>query len=303
MNPNTPQDQPFNPFPSPEPTPTPTPAGATPAPTPEAPAAMQQPVAPASQPEQPTPAQNPSSNDGGAAQQPSSPTLGGSNKKKIALIAGIAAAVLLIGGGIVAFALSSQNGESPLDSVADTVTGQNADVVDRPDGTLNLNSKVDGNESIVAQDLSATVGQQINLSDGLSFMVNSVEVLESYQRTSLGEPTTIRPASGNEFVQVEYVVGNRTEDDTVRYASSTFDVTNTTTEDDYSDIRFLSTDPLAPENYYSLDFEALNSGEQQKFIVYYEVPAGAPLSATVERQYRNFTTDETITVRGVISLR
>lgn len=83
-----------------------------------------------------------------------------------------------------------------------TTSNAGADVVKRPDGTLDLSQKVSSSKTLKAQVVQAKEKEQINLSSGFSFMVNGVEDYVS------PNPTT-KPGEGKKFVVATIVVGNR----------------------------------------------------------------------------------------------
>jgi hypothetical protein len=251
------------------------------------------------------PAQQPNAFFATPAQAPQQPPAApSSGKKKVLIIAAIAGGVLIVTAIIIGLLGSMGSGSSPLQGAINTTTGQASDVVPRSDGTLLVDSTINRTEAAKTQDISAGLNEQINLSDGFSFMVTGVEVVESFQRTLSGKAVTFRPDSGNEFISVAYVVGSRAEDITVSYSSTTFDVKNVASGEKYSAIQFLSSDVNLPKGYYSLKMEVLReSGTQQAFIVYYEVPKGSSLTTEREQEYQRSSSDEMIVIKGTVQLR
>jgi len=218
------------------------------------------------------------------------------------IIIGIIVGVLVIGGIVAAVVWSGRDG-SPLQAAIESATGGTADVVDRTDGTLTLETTINKQDSLKAQEITAKLGQQINLSDGFSFMVSKVTPVDSFKRTSLGKETTVVPEEGNKFIEVSYVVGNRLESpSTHSFSSYSFDLVNKDTKDEYRAETFLSTDSLMPETYYNLDMDSLTSGMQTPFTLYYEVPSDAALYVERKTSYKNYETDEKIDVIGRVNL-
>jgi hypothetical protein len=225
------------------------------------------------------------------------------SRKKFYIIIAAVVGLLAIGGAVTAFVMLNQDGESPIQTAIDAVTGETPTVVDRPDGTLSLDTTVDGQDSLKTQNISATVGQQINLSDGFSFMVSDVSPLTSFKRTFGGRESTVTPDEGNKLIKVTYVVGSRLEaPETISFSSYTFDVVGADADKQYRSETFLSSDPLLPEGYYSLSMEKLTSGMQTQFVLYYEVPKDVAIHAERTKQYKNYQTDEQIEVTGRVSL-
>lgn len=227
-----------------------------------------------------------------------------SRKKTFILIGSVVGALIIV---VVALFLllprgsdSGSSGSSPLGDLINNAITKPA-IIDRTDGTLDLS---DTTEEIVAQDLSAKLNQQVNLSDGFTFMVTNVRTIDSYKKTNIGKETIVTPAAGKEFVEVSYVVGSRRGHEKMTYSSATFHVYGADGEQEYRPVSFLQSDPLLPENYYTLDIgRGISAGVQESFILYYEVPVGESLYVERSKDYQNLETEERFTVRGRVTLR
>lgn len=256
-----------------------------------------------------TPPPQPFQHPVGAAAQPAvsyAQTSGSKSKLKVIIISAVAG-VVLIGGVVAAIMMfgGDDEGNGGSSSLLGGLVGGSSDVVDRTDGTLDLSDKVDGQQSVKEQDITGELNQQVNTGDGFSFMVTKVSTIDSYQYTSLGRTQTKTPASGNELIEVSYVVGNRLEDGTLRYSPYTFALTDSATGEAIKEESFLSSDDLMPDNYYKLDLGPLEAGDQHSFILYYEVPKGSSLYTLRERKMARYADGEReeVTLAGRINLR
>lgn len=220
QNPLDPQStpQPQNPEPVAQPAPQPLPPtppvepAAPPVIAPQAPAAQ---VAP-----DPAAPQQPVTPVGQAASFNSQPAGSGGGKKTVIIIVVIVVVLLiLVGGSVAAFLLmrSSGSGSGSGTGVSLGSLTKPKDVFDRPDGTLELQPLIDEQDTITAQDLTGKLNQQINLSNGLSFMVTKVE------RNWVSTAKYDQPDAGKEFVRVHMVVGNRTQSGSI---SNRFELQN-----------------------------------------------------------------------------
>lgn len=77
-------------------------------------------------------------------------------------------------------------------------------VVDRPDGTLEMSGRVDEN-AVHAQDLKAKLNQQVNFSNGYSFIFTGYEM--DWQPPEGARGTT--PAEGMTYLKLDVTAGNR----------------------------------------------------------------------------------------------
>jgi hypothetical protein len=224
MNPNQPMQpndnppeqpqtviNPTTPSPSPNPAPTPAPVAESqffqPAYAPPA-QAVPQPIA------QPAPM---------AMQQPA----GGTNKIVILAIGAVVILALISGGIFIATHKSTP--KTPTSNISGSGSTPNtpnssksiADVVDRKDGTLDLSSLINPSDTLKNQDLKAKINQQLNLSNGYSFMITGVD-------RNWIPPTSsyLKVTASNEYIKVNTVFGNRSESGSFTTSSSDFEVIN-----------------------------------------------------------------------------
>ncbi len=222
-------------------------------------------------------------------QQPASLSGAPSSGKKVALIIGIAVAVLLVLGGIGAFFLL-KNHSNPISSVKNNLTGSK-DVQDRTDGTLDLSKLIDKQTSIKAQDIQAKLNQQINLSDGLSYMVTKVD--RNWQSAS----TYLKPDSGKEIVKITLVVGNRAKEGGRYVSSIDFKLEN-------------SAGGLLTSEYVTAEDEAdtlisgdVSPGKQVKGAIFFTVDSGEKLGGLLtEDKYTNYDTNKEVTLKSKVAL-
>ena len=261
--------------------------------------------APESTPNQfgtPSPAPAPTPTEAPAAAPSFGATVAQPSKKisKGLLIGIIAGAIVLLAGiGVGAYALLSgddadgESSNSVTEAIKNVATGKK-DVIDRPDGTLDLSRSDDGKEDIIAQDLSAKLNQQVNLSDGLSLMVTKVE------RNFTGfNSKYVTVAEGKEVIAVTVVVGSRAEEGT-RLRQAGLKVSAPSNEAISS--TFASS--LAKvENAFDAN-STIKKDEQVSGVILYQVAKGEqPLSLTYSAPYKNSATGESVTVKAKISLQ
>jgi hypothetical protein len=126
------------------------------------------------------------------------------NNGKKALVVIVVIALLAIGGGLLAMSGSGQPTQTkkPVQQNTQKTEENMPDVVARSDGDLDLGKKINVSKHIKAQSIQAKTNEQVNLSDGFSFLVKSAGPYQS---------TTVQPAAGKKFIIVLTVVGNRAE--------------------------------------------------------------------------------------------
>jgi len=266
----------------------------------------------------PTPAPAPAENPFGApapapTEVPASSTVppvtspapgfpGGQAPKKLSkglLIGIIAGAILVLAGlGVGAYALlgdkdsDGESSNSVTEAIKNVATG-NKEVIDRTDGTLDLSKSDDGKEDIVAQDVSAKLNQQVNLSDGLSLMVTKVE------RNFTGfNSKYVTVKEGNEVVAVTVVVGSRAEEGTRLRQSA---LVLSAASDPAIKSTFASS--LAKvENAFDAN-STIKKGEQVSGVILYQVVKGEKVNAFLySAPYTNSATDENVTLKVKINL-
>lgn len=223
-------------------------------------------------------------------QQPMSPlpTPPGSNRKKLVIIIAAVVAVCLLGGG--AFLLTRGGGDSPVSNLTNTIKG-GGDIVDRKDGTLDLSDLIDKQASIKTQDLKAKLNQQVNLSDGISYMVTSVE------RNFTPESRSLKAGTGKELVKVTVVAGNKSKKGSAYISSSLFQIRN-------SAGGLINTEYVAKSEMPDvLKGESIEPGKQLKGTLVFEVEKDEKLAALVtEKQYKNYSSDKVVTIKSEVAL-
>lgn len=93
--------------------------------------------------------------------------------------------------------------ETPSKKIKEETKKVGDEVVDRPDGTLDLDTIFDPYYGSYDQNIEAKIGQQINTSAGLSFMVKEYSPWVSKDKYT-------KPRSGYKFIRVDLLLGNRT---------------------------------------------------------------------------------------------
>lgn len=107
--------------------------------------------------------------------------------------------------------------ETPSKTVREERKKVGNEVQDRSDGTLDLSSTFDPSQAAFDQDIKAKQNQQVNLSNGLSFMVTGVSPWASTSKYT-------KPADGKKFVQVTFLIGNRSTKRMDSYVFSGFGI-------------------------------------------------------------------------------
>lgn len=170
-------------------------------------------------------------------------------------------------------------------------SSQVSDVIDRNDGTLDLSALISRNETIKTQELTGKLKQQLNLSDGKSYMITAIE------RNFVSPVTTFKPADGKEFVKVTVVFGNRNKEESILVAPSAFELLNS------------ATTLYKPKTVTDIDLpsvfkqDTLASGKQIKGDIIFEVTKDDKLlSIVTDDKYKNNATNEDIRVSSKISI-
>lgn len=273
MSPEQPQNQPI---PSPVEPPTPPAAPQLPATpptdTPLAPTTPQAPVTPPSV----------------------APLSANSTKKSKAplIIIIVVVAVLLLGGATTAiFLLTRKKGGNPITNAVNSVKGT-SDVEDRSDGTLNLSGTlIDEQDTIKTQDLKAKLNQQVNLSNGDSYMITAIE------RNFVSSSRYLKASSGKELVKVSLVVGSRNKDG--NYYASTFGKLRAANGAEFrAKLVSKSEEPEAMQS------GEIAGGQQQKGFVIFEVTKDEkPLVFATEDKYKRIGGNgEEVTLKSQVTL-
>ncbi len=270
----------------------PSPSGAQPyaAPEPQQPAPQ---MFASSQPYPQQPAAQPYANQaqayyGSTEQITGSQIASKKNLKKPLLLAGIVVGVLLVGGGIF---LALKGGGNPISSIANSVSG-NKDVVDRPDGTLDLSKLIDMQTTAKEQTITAKLMQQVNLSDGMTYLVKNVE------RNYVSPSKYVAAGTGKELIKVNVVVGNRKNSGSIYFSTTTFQAVNSA--GGRISAEFVTRDSV-PGAFVGTE---LDPGKQYSAFLLYEVDKDEKVSAlTTEEKYENYSTKEKITLKSEVSLQ
>ncbi|MDQ5972378.1 MAG: hypothetical protein QG553_537 [Patescibacteria group bacterium] len=216
---------------------------------------------------------------------------GGKSKKGLVIVMVVVGVLVLVGIGAGAYFLLTGS-SSPASSITNAVKGS-SDVQDRSDGTLDVSNLIEDKQtSLKNQDIKAKLNQQVNLSDGTSFMITKVE------RNYVSDSKYVKAAAGKELVKVSVVVGNRLKSGTVYATSGMFKATNAAGGSITAE--FLSKDDVAD----AIVGTSIDPGKQLAGVVIYEVDSGEAIQAiSVTNKYKNYTTEETIEVKGTVSLQ
>lgn len=223
--------------------------------------------------------------------QPLSKQSSGS-KAKVIIIIVIVIAVLGVGGVVAFLLMRNTGGSNPVSSITNTISGGNKEVIDRKDGTLDLGTLIDKQETIKNQDIKAGLNQQVNLSDGMSYMVTAVERNFSSQSRSL------RVRDGKELIKISVVVGNKNKEGEAFINGAFFKLRNSA--GGLLNTEFVSETDM-PD---ALKSQSIAPGKQVKGSIIFEVDKGEAVSALVtEDQYENFSTKEKVTIKSEVALQ
>ena len=159
-------------------------------------------------------------------------------------------------------------------------------------GKLVLTPAIVPQATTKTQTVNGKVGQQLNMSDGFSYMVSKVV---DYTST---DPTNV-PSAGKKFVAVTIVGGNRSKTGNIIFSDTFFQVRDSA--GNMLDSNFIG-DEL-PNNSFST-LATLKTGEQQTGIAVFEVPNdSSKLTLVYKKQYQNSTNKSVFTVEGDVPIR
>ncbi|MHB1865248.1 MAG: hypothetical protein ACYCPS_03765 [Candidatus Saccharimonadales bacterium] len=139
----------------------------------------------------------------------------------------------------------------------------------RSNGTLDLKHLVNANYTPENQNISAGLNQQVNLADGESFMVTSVQ--PGWESVN---PNGIKPSTGNYFILLNMVIGNRSTQ-----AQSMTDISKDTAE--LNGKQLLNVDIYPFQSDFansstvicdSVSFNQFSPGQQQNCVLVIQVP-------------------------------
>lgn len=141
-------------------------------------------------------------------------------------------------------------------------------IVDRPDGSLDVSKQVDNLYLAKDQDLRAKPGQQVNFYNGASFIVTDQQV----DWMPASKDLIYQPKEGNKFVKLNAIVGNRAKDS--NSLSFEYSVVQAGQEIRVNSKSFLPSGSFAPGVVdFSISSGPLNKGQTAKVGIVLEVPA------------------------------
>lgn len=209
--------------------------------------------------------------------------------KKTPIIIAIAVLAAALCAGAVLLVV--KKGDEPVSKITNAIKG-NDEVVGRTDGTLDLSVLINKQDTIKNQDVRAKLNQQVNLSDGNSYMITSVE------RNFTSSSRFLKPIDGKELIKINIVVGNRNKAADSYIIVSSFKIRNSA--GGLQKPEFLEKDDLED----ALTGQDIQPGKQVKGALVYRVDKDEQISAlATEDQYENYTTKETITIKSEVSLQ
>lgn len=211
-------------------------------------------------------------------------------KRQLILLAISLVAVLgIVAGGVIYLNHSKSN---LLSGTTNSTNGDANAVVSRSDGTLDLSKLIDVRTALKSEDLQAKMNEQINMSDGISYMVTGV------QRNFTSSSPSLQAKAGKELVKINLVIGSRMKSGTA-YIDSTFFKLKTSAGGLQAAENVAASD--VPD---ALINESLTPGKQAKVAIIYEVNKDEPISAVVtSNQFKNSSTSGDVTINSTVSLQ
>ena len=177
-----------------------------------------------------------------------------------------------------------------------------ADVIDRPDDTLDLSQKVSTYLSIKKQTISAKLHQQVNFSNGLSFIITGVQ-----KDWKSPDKYSLPPTAGNYYVKLNMSVGNRGDvAQSLDYSGLTI-TTNGQVQDKILYYPFGA--ELGSQKNLADDFNNIDQGQQVQGAIIIQVPAGTlPALTFTQHGYGtptdpNNTSDISVLMKAQVALQ
>lgn len=164
------------------------------------------------------------------------------------------------------------------EQVKKAVENSKPDTEKRTDGKLNLTKLFDTEKSQHDQDIKAELNEQVNIANGFSFMVTSVE--GNWKKSGDYETP---PAPGKEFIKVGVVIGSRAEKGTMSFYSSKLELLNT--KGGKQTEVYVDSDDIPNNGLDASSSINLNPGDQRSGWIVYEVDKGeSPISLVYEQK-------------------
>jgi hypothetical protein len=224
----------------------------------------------------------------GQAPTGSTPSNSNSKIKSVVIVAILVAAVAFIA---VAVLYNSKTNKNPVSQLKTAVTGS-SDVESRSDGTLDMSKLIDKQSSIKDQDITAKLNQQVNLSDGTTYMVTAV------QRNFVSSSDYLKADAGKELIKISLVVGNRALEGNDYISDSNFQLRNSA--GGLQDPEYVATTDMAD----ALKGDEIAPGKQEKGAIVFQVDQDEKVPALVTSdEYTNYTSNAKITVKSEVSLQ
>ncbi len=218
---------------------------------------------------------------------------------KIVIIAGVAFVVLTFAAiFILAFIANVQKRKNAAEgtsstsnsaSATDSTAAATADVVDRKDGTLDLGTLINPQTTIKDQAVKAKLNQQLNMSDGLSYMITSVD------RNFVANSKYLKATDGKELIKVNVVFGNRAKSSDRYMSGNDFALKNSS--GGLQQYEYATADEV-PDVLKGTNVEP---GKQAKGSIIFKVDKNEKISIVTEEKYTNYTTKKDVSVTSEVT--
>lgn len=179
-------------------------------------------------------------------------------------------------------------------------------IQDRSNGTLDMSGHINGSLTTTGQKLKAGLNQQVNFTDGLSFMITGFQKDWHSQ-----EPYTLQPSHGNYYVKLDMVIGNRDNQSQAFYFVNVVAIFNNQTLDNIIYYPSGAEEFVGSENDLAgSSLNPLNPGEVRKGAIVIQVPINTlpdvvlPESGdTYTRNSQGGTSIQPVTMQAEVTLR
>ncbi|MCA9332489.1 hypothetical protein KDA00_01305 [Candidatus Saccharibacteria bacterium] len=169
------------------------------------------------------------------------------------------------------------------------------EVIELSDNALDLSQIIDTNLSIRQQDINTVKKNQLNMSDGVSFMVP--EIVPNWSNPDISS----RPAQGNEFLMVVLEIGYRGVQGPKEVTTDDFYLRNSGGEK--VKVYQLKSEYATNNILYDPLISKLSSGEQQRhgWVIFEIKKSESPVSLVYEK--KGFTYNgKPVVIKGEVSL-